>query len=80
MNDRVDSTAWADAPEETYRATMQARLPDNQVTTIIVTRHGAGRHGRVWLTMNASIRCTIALTDQQASTMIDLLGQASRWR
>ena len=62
---------------ERYRATMQARTPENHGTTVIVTSHGYGQALRVWLTMLASIRTTLVLTTAQTQSLIGLLSQAT---
>lgn len=62
--------------DETYRATMQARTPDNAITTVIVTRRGAGRNGRVWITTGATMLSTVVLTDDQADQLTGLVTAA----
>ncbi len=42
--------------DETFRGAMRGRTPDGEPTTVIVTRQGLGRDGRVWLTFNGAIR------------------------
>lgn len=62
--------------EETFRGTLQGCTPDRDSATVIVTRRGLGRDGRVWLTFNGSIRATLVLTDQQTGRLVDLLDAA----
>jgi hypothetical protein len=45
--------------DETFRGTMCGRTPDGQLATVIVTRQGLGRNGRVWLTFNGAIKTTL---------------------
>lgn len=62
--------------EETFRGTLQAHTPESDPATVIVTRRGLGRYGRVWLTFNGAIRTTLVLTDQETVRLVDLLGAA----
>ena len=64
--------------EETFRATLQGCTPESDSATLIVTRRGLGRSGRVWLTFNGSIRATLVMTDQQAVRLLDLLAAAAQ--
>lgn len=64
------------ARDETYRATVQARIPDEETTTLIVTRQGRGHAGRVWLTLMGSIRTTVVLTDTEVAGLIATLTAA----
>jgi len=57
-------------PDETYRATIQVRTPENEKVTLIVTRQGLGRAARMWLTLDGSIRTTAVLDDQQVNDLI----------
>ncbi|MGH4019659.1 MAG: hypothetical protein ACRDT0_10585 [Pseudonocardiaceae bacterium] len=61
---------------ETYRATMRGRDPEGQPATVIITRNGAGRSGRVRLTLNASLRTTLTMTDEEAGKLIELVTEA----
>lgn len=64
--------------DETYRATMPAHTPENEITTLIVTRQGRGRDARTWLTLGGSTtRTTVVLTDYQAGELSHLLAEAS---
>lgn len=63
--------------DETFRATLQARTPDGELTTLIVTRRGLGRESRTWLTFDGAIRTTAVLTDQKTTQLREQLGQAS---
>ncbi|MCA1671458.1 MAG: hypothetical protein LC799_04395 [Actinobacteria bacterium] len=62
--------------EETFRGTLQGCTPDSDSATVIVTRKGLGRNGRVWLTFNGSVRATLVMTDQQTGRLVDLLDAA----
>lgn len=62
--------------EETFRGTVQGGTPERESATVIVTRRGLGRNGRVWLTFHGSIRATLVMTDQQTGRLIDLLHAA----
>lgn len=62
--------------EETFRGTLQVHTPDDDPATVIVTRRGLGRSGRVWLTFNGSMRTTLVMTDQETVRLTDLLGAA----
>lgn len=62
-------------PHEAFRATLQARTPDREIATVIVTRQ-AGQDRPVWLSFSATYRSTITLTREQADHLADLLRQA----
>ena len=64
--------------EETFRGTVEGCTPDTDSATVIVTRRGLGRSGRVWLTFNGSIRATLVMTDQQTEWLVELLIAARR--
>lgn len=42
--------------DETFRATMPARTPEGEPTTLIITRQGLGDAGRSWLTFDGAIK------------------------
>ncbi|MGI9062987.1 MAG: hypothetical protein ACR2FQ_04130 [Pseudonocardiaceae bacterium] len=66
---------------ESYRATVPACTPEATVGTLIVTRKGGlGRRGRVWLTLKASIRTTVVLTDDQVDELTLMLAAAAQAR
>ena len=62
--------------DETFRATLRARTPEGDVTTLIVLRRGLGRAGRVWLTFDGAIKTTAVLTDPETVDLVGLLGNA----
>jgi hypothetical protein len=62
--------------EETFRATMRGRTPEGEATTVIITRQGLGRDGRVWLTFNGALRTTVVLSDPETGQLVGLLGDA----
>ncbi len=69
--------------DETYRGALTARPPggDERVTsTVIVTRQGLGRAGRVWLTLHGSIRATAVLTNDEVDRLQLLLTAARETR
>jgi hypothetical protein len=63
--------------EETYRGTLDGRTPDGSRATMIVTRQGLGRAGRVWLTFLGAIKTTQVMTDEETDQLVVLL-QAAR--
>ena len=66
--------------EETFRGRIRGRTPEDESTTLIVTRQGVGRAGRTWLTFNGAIRTTVVLTDQEAGQLTGLLDDAASAR
>lgn len=72
----IAGTAMSTSGEETFRGTVQGGTPDSGSATLIVTRKGLGRNGRVWLTFHGAIRATLVMTDQQTGRLIDLLHAA----
>jgi len=67
-------------PDETYRATLPARIADGSDNTLIVTRQGRGRAGRVWLTLLHGMSTTVVLTDDEVDQLITLLRRAKEAR
>lgn len=67
-------------PHETYRAVLPAHTPGGEPSTLIVTRQGLGRDGRVWLTFNGAIKTTVEMTDGQTTQLTKLLDGATRPR
>ena len=65
-------------PYESYRGALPSQNPEGDPATVIVTRQGMGREGRVWLTFSASIKTTVAMTDQEAAQLVDLVNKARR--
>jgi hypothetical protein len=63
-------------PDETFRATMQGRTVNGEPTTVIVTRQGLGRDGRVWLTFNGAIKTTVVMTNPETAQLTELLDKA----
>jgi hypothetical protein len=62
--------------EETFRATLRARTPDGETSTLIVTRQGLGSSGRTWLTFHGAIKTTVVLTNEEAGQLAGQLGDA----
>lgn len=75
---RNDSVTTQD---ETYRATLRARTPEGDATTVLVLRRGLGHAARVWLTFDGAIKTTAVLTDPETVHLVELLGdaQGARW-
>lgn len=71
MQEQVMTGAFED---ETYRAVVVGRTPDNADATMIITR----RAGRVWITLAASIRCTIVLAGPLPAEVVTKLREAAR--
>lgn len=67
---------FAGGSDEIFRATMQGRTPEGEITTLIVLRRGLGRGGRVWLTFQGAIATTVVMTDPEAGTLIGLINDA----
>jgi hypothetical protein len=57
-----------------------AGTPDGDLHTLIITRQGLGRDGRVWLTFNGAIKTTVQLTDPEAARLLELIGEATDQR
>lgn len=74
-SDRPDMVSGS-TPEELFRATLRASTPLGELTTIIVTRQGLGRVGRVWLTLDGAMKTTAVMTDSEAGQLVELLGKA----
>lgn len=62
--------------DETFRATLQARTPEGDASTLIVLRRGLGHAARVWLTFDGAIKTTVVLTDPETVRLVGLLGDA----
>ena len=62
--------------EETFRATLRARTPEGDATTLIVLRRGLGHGARVWLTFDGAVRTTAVLTSPEVAQLVGLLGDA----
>jgi hypothetical protein len=62
--------------EESFRATLRTRTPEGELATVIVTRQGLGRGGRVWLTFDGAIKTTAVMTDPETGELAELLGKA----
>lgn len=71
------NTGTAQPSEETYRGTLDGRTANGSRATIIVTRQGLGRAGRVWLTFLGAIKTTQVMTDDETDRLVELL-QAAR--
>jgi hypothetical protein len=59
-----------------FRATLRTRTPEGALATVIVTRQGLGRAGRIWLTFDGAIKTTAVMDDPEARHLADLLGRA----
>jgi hypothetical protein len=79
-HDEPDANAGLSAPpsKETYRATLEGRSADGCPATLIVTRQGLGRAGRIWLTFLGALKTTVSLSDDQAAQLAGLLHAARR--
>lgn len=64
-------------PDELFRATLRACTPEGEFSTVIVTRQGLDRAGRVWLTFNGAIKTTVVMTDPETRQLADLLSKAT---
>ncbi len=60
-----------------FRAALMGRTPEDDSSTLIITRQGLGRDGRVWLTFDGAIRTTTVMTDQEVAELRKLLDQAT---
>ncbi len=65
-------------PYESYRGALPSQNPNGDPATVIITRQGMGREGRIWLTFSASVKTTVAMTDQEAGQLVDLVNKARR--
>lgn len=63
-------------PDEVFRATLRTRTPEGVFATLIVTRQGLGRAGRVWVTFDGAIKTTAVMNDPDTEQLIELLGKA----
>lgn len=63
-------------PDEAFRASLRAHTPSDDLATVIVTRQGLGRAGRVWLTFDGAMKTTAIMTDPETTHLIELLGKA----
>lgn len=75
-----DQARPGSTPAETFRGVLPLRTPDGELSTVIVTRQGLGRDGRVWLTFNGAIRTTVVLTDGETGQLVGLLDSATASR
>ncbi|MGH3870320.1 MAG: hypothetical protein ACRDSR_02190 [Pseudonocardiaceae bacterium] len=76
MDHFAESPSSGSTPAETFRAAFPGRTPEGELSTLIVTRQGLGRDGRVWLTFDGAIRTTVVLTDGETGQLIGMLGSA----
>ncbi|MGH3973491.1 MAG: hypothetical protein ACRDS9_09210 [Pseudonocardiaceae bacterium] len=76
----AESPSAGSTPAETFRAALPGRTPEGELSTLIVTRQGLGRDGRVWLTFNGAIRTTVVLTDGETGQLVRLLDSAKTHR
>lgn len=63
-------------PDETFRATLPARIADGTDNTLIITRQA----GQVWLTLLHGMSTTVVLTDDETDRLIALLRRAKEAR
>jgi hypothetical protein len=63
--------------DETFRGVMQARTPDGETATVIVTRQGLGSGGRVWLTFSGAIQTTVVMTNGETGVLRELLDKST---
>lgn len=63
-------------PDESFRATLRAHTPSDEFATVIITRQGLGRAGRVWLTFDGAIKTTAVMTDPETAQLVELLSKA----
>lgn len=61
---------------ERYRAAIQLRTPDGELSTLIVLRRGSGRDGRVWLTFDGAIKTTVTMDNTEAEEVADMVKAA----
>ena len=76
--DHLSEPRSGSTPAEVFRAVFPGRTPEGDPNTLIVTRQGQGREGRVWLTFAGALRTTVALTDPEAEELRELLGAATK--
>lgn len=62
--------------EETYRGTLQGRSADGRPATVIVTRQGLGRAGRIWLTFLGALKTMMSMSNDEAGRLAELLHAA----
>lgn len=67
-------------PYEMFRGAIPARNPEGDSATVIVTRQGLGRDGRVWLTFDGAIKTTVVMTDGETAQLSELLDKATATR
>ena len=72
--------ASGSTPDEMFRATLRTRTPEGAFATVIVTRQGLGRSGRVWLTFDGAIKTTAVMDDPETGQLVELLGKATSAR
>jgi hypothetical protein len=80
VSDHLLELKAGSTPAETFRAVLPGRTPDGDLHTLIITRQGLGRDGRVWLTFNGAIKTTVQLTDPEAARLLELIGEATDQR
>lgn len=69
------------ADAETFRAVLEeCRTPDGDRASLIITRHGLIRDGRVWVTFDGSRKTTAVLTDALVAELIRHLAAAKERR
>lgn len=70
-----DQVHAGSAPAETFRAALPGRTPEGERSTLIVTRQGVGRDGRVWLTFNGAIKTTVGDACRERKHAVDYADQ-----
>lgn len=60
-SDHLSEPRSGSTPAETFRAALSGRTPEGELSTLIITRQGLGRGGRVWLTFDGAIKKTVVL-------------------
>jgi hypothetical protein len=58
------------------RGALPTLTPDEEPATVIVTRHGHGFAGRVWITFSEAGVTTAVITDEQAERFDQLVSNA----
>ncbi|HEY2765084.1 MAG TPA: hypothetical protein VGJ13_13930 [Pseudonocardiaceae bacterium] len=58
--------------QESYRATIALRTPEEERTTVIVMR----REREVWVTLNGAIRTTVTMNEAEAHEVVEAITAA----
>ncbi|MGH3935899.1 MAG: hypothetical protein ACRDS1_13135 [Pseudonocardiaceae bacterium] len=73
-----DEPRSGSTPDENFRGALAGRTPEGDQATVIVTRQGLGRDGRVWLTFCGAIKTTVVMTNPEVAELRELLGGATK--